>query len=84
MDLPKHKASLTICHNDHKDIYESAEQWIVNNEWCDWKNDEDKQRAIATDSIWTIQWYPDTPVGFIAIAAPTLAELLEWANSEDT
>lgn len=84
MELPKHKASLTICHNDHKDVYETPEQWIVDHDdWCEWKNDEDKQRAIDTDSIWTIQWYPETPIGFITVAAPTLPELLEWANSEN-
>jgi len=81
MKFPEHKAGLHLMHNDHKSVYEPAEQWIADNEWCNWQSDEAKQRAIATDSIWTLQWYPETPVGFIALAAPTLEELLAWANS---
>lgn len=78
--LPKHKCAMHIDHNDHKNSYEKASQWIEDNEWCDWENDEAKQRAIDTDEIWTIQWYPKTPVGFYAWAAPTLEELLRLAN----
>lgn len=78
--LPQHECGLHLNHNDHKNVYETAEQWIVDNDWCDWENDEAKQRAIATDSIWTLQWYPDTPVGFYAVAAPTLDELLARAS----
>lgn len=78
--LPKHKCGLHLQHNDHKNVYEPAGQWIADNDWCDWENEEAKQRAIDTDEIWTIQWYPDTPVGFYALAAPTLDELLKRAN----
>ena len=78
--LPKHKSGLHLQHNDHKNVYETAVQWIVDNDWCDWESEEAKQRAIDTDEIWTLQWYPDTPVGFYALAAPTFEELLEWAN----
>jgi hypothetical protein len=80
--FPAHKAGLNLEHNQHKNYYEKAEDWIAENEWCDWENEEAKQKAIVSDEIWTIQWYPDTPVGFIAIAAPTLTDLLRLANSE--
>lgn len=78
--LPPHKCGLNLNHNDHKNNYETAAQWIVDNDWCDWKNEHAKQRAIDTDEIWTLQWYPNTPVGFYALAAPTLDELLARAN----
>ena len=78
--FPKHNCGLHLNHNDHKNVYEKAEQWIVDNDWCDWENEEAKQRAIDTDEIWTLQWYPDTPVGFCALAAPTFEELLKLAN----
>jgi hypothetical protein len=79
MRFPNHAASLTLEHNDHKGIYQSAADWIADNEMFDWRDDAAKQRAIETDSIWTLMWYPDTPVGSYDIAAPTLEEVLEWA-----
>lgn len=78
--LPRHKCGLHLEHNAHKNTYESAEQWIADNDWCDWENEDAKQRAIDTDEIWTLQWYPDTPVGFYALAAPTLAELFKLVD----
>ena len=78
--FPAHKAGLSLEHNQHKNVYEKAEDWIIENEWCEWESEEAKKIAIDTDEIWTIQWYPDTPVGFCAVAAPTLADLLCIAN----
>ena len=79
--FPKHKCGLHLQHNDHRNVYEPVGQWIVDNDWCTWENEEAKQRAIETDEIWTVQWYPDTPVGFYALAAPTFEELLKLANN---
>jgi hypothetical protein len=39
------------------------------------------QRAIATDELWTMQWYPETPVGFCVLHASTLAALLAGSGS---
>ena len=83
--LPQHKYGLFLTHNEHRDYYEKAEDYI--REGCErssatvWKNDEAKQRAIETDEIWELQWYPNTPIAFYHVAAPTLAELLEWAKT---
>lgn len=80
--LPKHKAGLSIRHNEHKNYYETAKEWVIDNEWCEWENEEEKQKAIDTNEIWTLQWYPETPVGFFGIAAPTLADLLRISNTD--
>lgn len=76
---PEHKASLHITHNGNKANYETIEAY------CDWHKvtDEDwatptsKQRAIETDSLWEVQWYPDTPVGFNVKYGATLKEILD-------
>lgn len=78
--LPVHKCELTITHNAHRNVYDSLDVWIRENDWCDWENEEAKARAIATDECWTISWYPDTPVGFYAVAAPTLNEALRLSQ----
>lgn len=78
--LPKHNCGLYLTHNAHKDVYDTAEQWIADNDLYEWKDDDAKARAIETDSIWTLLWYSHTSVGFCAVAAPTLTELLALAN----
>lgn len=78
MKLPKGEYGLYLTHNDHKSVYDTLPEWLEN---CaaiyDWADEEAKQRAIETDCIWTLQWYPHSPIGFTAVAAPTLPELLE-------
>lgn len=78
MKLPKHKCGLHLTHNQHKDYYESIETYVTHDHF-DWKSDEHKERAIATDEIWELQWYPETPVGFCCVAAPTLSECIAFA-----
>jgi hypothetical protein len=83
--MPKHAAGLTISHNDHKGIYQSAADWAAENDerrYADWVSDEERAKAIATDSIWTVQWYPNTPVGFNCVAASTLEAALKAARED--
>lgn len=79
MNLPAHKCGLALEHNEHRNYYLSAADWIREHDLYEFASDEAKQRAIATDEIWTLHWYPETPISFNAIAAPTLDELLEFA-----
>lgn len=72
-------SSLSIGFNDDAACnYMTATEAIDNGmlERADWVNDEEEQRAKETNSIWTIQWYPDTPVGFCCYAASSLGALL--------
>lgn len=86
--MPAHKASLHITHNDHKSQYQSAAEWVEDMESCradghayaEWISDEQMQKAIETDSIWTVQWYPDTPVGFCCLAGADLEAVLAAAR----
>jgi hypothetical protein len=82
MDLPPHKCSLTIQHNECRDMYKTVVEWVEDEHvsYFDWQNEECKQRAIDTNEMWTMQWYPNTPIGFVAVAAPTLEELLSFAK----
>lgn len=85
MNFPKHEASLHLTHNDHKSCYQTVAQFIEDgshgyrNE--DWVSDEQRMKAIETNECWTLQWYPDTPVGFILMSASDLDVLLAAANA---
>jgi len=80
--LPKHKVCLELVHNQHRAYYLSVKDYISNR--ISWKDDEAKNRSITSGELWELQWYPETPVGFHHLAAPTLQELLELAKEYDT
>ena len=83
--FPEHACGLYLEHNAHRDYYQTTAEWIRkdNERECpyEWVNDEQNQKAIETGEIWTLQWYPRTPIGFIALAAADLDVLLEAARS---
>lgn len=82
MNFPKHKCGLFLTHNEHKDYYQTVVQRLETSE-PDFV-DDDKQKCIETDELWELQWYPNTPIGFYHIGAPTLERLLELAATYDT
>jgi hypothetical protein len=76
--LPEHKCGLYLSHNEHRDVYESVEQFY-NPE--DFTSPEEWQKAVETDEVWSLQWYPNTPVGFNRILASSL-EAVQQALDE--
>ena len=81
MKFPRHEAGLFLKHNEHKDYYQSAQEWIEEHlDRYSWKNEKAKEEAIETNEIWTLHWYPITPIGFYSIAAPTLEDLLLYSS----
>ena len=80
--FPPHKCGLFLTHNEHRDYYETVEEWIrKGGEHYHWESDEAMRRAIDTDECWAVQWYPETPISFHAVAAPTLSECLAFART---
>ncbi len=80
LNFPAHKAGLILSHNEHLSTYQTVEEAIENTEGIEWKNEQQKAQSITTNELWTLHWYPNTPVGFNLIAAPTLEDLLIFAN----
>lgn len=81
MKLPEHKCGLYLEHNANRDYYETVEQYLEDHTHYQFRDEAARQACIDTNELWTLQWYPNTPVGFIAVAAASLDELLEIANS---
>lgn len=80
MRFPKHECGLYLEHNVYRNYYDSIESAVAQeDELTTWESDEHKKRAIETKQLWTLQWYPNTPIGFYRVAAPTLEELLTFA-----
>lgn len=82
--FPLHDCSLSIVHNPNKTYYQSVQEYLddelVSGE-CkpDWESERHRERAIELNDFWEMQWYPNTPICFNRIAAPTFAELIEFS-----
>lgn len=74
--------SIHIEFNEHSSDYETAANAVQDMDDQDigrWVSEEEKQKAIATNSIWRMQWYPNTPVGFCALMASSLEAVVNTA-----
>lgn len=85
LQFPVHKVSLHLTHNQHKGYYLTVAESIADHDHgytieC-WVSEEQRQKAIDTDECWTLQWYPDTPIGFCILSAADLDVLLRRAVS---
>jgi hypothetical protein len=81
-------SSLTIGFNDlHACNYVTARQWSEEmgqgdgmqtyNDLDDWVSAAEREKALETNSVWSVQWYPNTPVGFNSLYASSLKALIE-------
>jgi hypothetical protein len=63
--------------------YRTAREWIEedNPEWFADTPPALLEEMKATDTIWSLQIYPDTPVGFLKWYGPTLDSVIERARS---
>jgi len=85
IEWPRHEASLHLTHNQHKDYYRTVAEAIEDGDHGyqadNWISEEQKRKAIETNECWTLQWYPDTPVGFHIMSAADLDALLDAARA---
>ncbi len=71
-------------NDDHAANYVNAQQWHDeygfytgdDEDRIDWVSEDERLKAIATNSVWTLQYYPNTPVGFNCIGASSLPAIL--------
>ena len=78
-------SSLHLSHNgDHSCNYTTAKEWIE--EYApSWFNEDDPQeieQMKQLDTIWTLQVYPDTPVGFVVWNGASLDSVIDRAIEE--
>lgn len=81
MKWPRHEGELSLTHNAHKSNYATVAAAVVAGDhgYTDdcWISNGQRAEAIETNECWTLQWYPDTPVGFCIRSAADLDALLE-------
>jgi hypothetical protein len=78
--LPEHKCGLHLSHNEHRDVYEKIEEFYDSEDFI---SPEEWRKAVAEDSVWVLHWYPNTPIGFIRIAASTLEAIKAYLKEKN-
>jgi hypothetical protein len=85
--LPRHRGGMSIEVDPHRTSYQTVAEWLVSQSWRsaadDFESEEARQRAIDTDTLVEIQWYPATPIGFFRVYGPTFEEALAYALKVD-
>lgn len=65
------KCSVSIVVNNHRDYYQTVEQYMNDNSFNEiaWNETEKeiRNKIIETDNLIEIQFYPITPVGFYSV-----------------
>ncbi|APU92973.1 hypothetical protein PQB34_gp45 [Ochrobactrum phage POI1126] len=76
-------SSLRITCNDHKSNYQTAQEAIEDGRWYaadEFVSPEELQKAIGTNTIWSLQWYPQTPAGFQVLHASSFQAILDYVS----
>lgn len=75
------KCGVIVTVNDHRNIYENLEQWLVDNRVDSGipMGSEVWQKMIELDTVINVQFYPNTPVGFYDIYHYDLDAALDQA-----
>ena len=78
------KCGVFFSANEHKDYYESAESWLINQ--IQGQSDIDEigkevwDEMIKRDIVLRLQFYPDTPIGFYVVYHYDYDKLVERAK----
>lgn len=79
-DFPKHAAGLVLEHNPHLTSYATVERYTDDLDDDEWVSAEQRQKAIEAGCLWTLTWFPNTPVGSHSLSAADLDVLLAAAK----
>lgn len=76
--ITKHQPKGEVCvsYNPHKSCYETVIEHFMHTPY----EIINKEKCVENDVIWSIHLYPDTPIGFYCVAAPTLGECIEYMD----
>lgn len=76
----------SIQHNQHRVYYQEVADYLDEGGTSGDITPEDRAECIRTGEVWEIHWYPNTPIGFHRVAAPTLERAIAraWEVSGET
>lgn len=84
-DLTEDQGNYSLEWNPHRSSYEDVAGYLDSIQIGpdDFQSNGEFSRAIQEQTIVTIQWYKNSPVGFVFYAAPDLQSLFRWQPWKD-
>ena len=79
IQLPEHKCGLYLEHNSYRDYYTPLTT-AVEEEGEHWISEDERAKALESGEIWTLQWYPNTPIGFYRVVGSSLESVIEASH----
>jgi hypothetical protein len=78
--LERCKCGVHLTVNDHRNVYETVEEWLDNmHDFAKDLDPEVRAAMVATDTIIDLHFYPDTPIGFYKVLHHDLDAALDEA-----
>ena len=75
--IDKCECGVYLCVNQHRDSYENVEQYL---DYCmDEQDAEQLKEMIKTNTIYHLQFYPDTPIGSYSVYGASLDYVVKVA-----
>lgn len=75
------KCGVHLSVNGHRDVYDTVEEYLRRSREEDLGIDPaDLARMIEANTIYELQFYPDTPIGFYTVYGLSLEEVLTKAS----
>lgn len=74
--FPFHLCGLYLEHNTHKSNYEETSTALTKLLEDEEINRKEYSEMLTADSIWSLQWYPNTPIGSYSIYSATFEGIL--------
>lgn len=79
--FPPYVCGLALEHNENRNYYQTVAEfekdYADRNHPLDWVSKEQRDKAIKTNELWNLHWYPNTPISFHSVYAADLDVLLE-------
>ena len=81
----EHSSLIIGFNEEHAPNYQTAKEWHDrygeygggdDHGRINWVSEEERRKAIENNSVWSCQWYPNTPVGFCCLGASSLTALI--------
>lgn len=82
VNRPKFTSINLTWNDDHSPNYKEADGYYEYDS-SEWVGQDEYLKAMIENSVWTLHWYPDTPVGFCRIRASSIQAIVDWIKNHE-
>ena len=72
----KYSSIILTWNDEHAPMYKEADGYYEYDSSC-WVSQGEYLKAMMENSVWKLQFYPDTPIGFCVLYASSIQALID-------